>query len=117
MLEQRQGVMRANGRPPATQSAEAIEVAAEFRPRVVLLDLGLPDRHGYDLAQILRQQAGKRRIYFIAITGWTQIADQIRSSASGINHHLIKPANPDVLREILTAYAHTAENFEGQPTM
>ena len=96
----------------AHSATEAVQVAETYRPRVVLLDLGLPDRHGYDLADMLRHQADRRKIYFVAVTGWTQIADQIRSSSSGINHHLIKPVNNDVLREILMAYATTNEKAE-----
>ena len=86
---------------------EAVKVAQPFRPRVVMLDLGLPDRHGYDLADILRDQAGQRKIFFVAVTGWTQLADQVRGPAAGIAHHLVKPVNHDVVREILAAYAIT----------
>ncbi|HEY2804716.1 MAG TPA: response regulator [Gemmatimonadales bacterium] len=96
----------------AHTGAESLRLAAERRPRVVLLDLGLPDQHGYDLAVELREQAGARRIYFVAITGWNQIADQHRSTAAGISHHLVKPANKDVLREILAAYQASEKEFE-----
>ena len=100
----------------AHTSSEAVKVAETFRPRVVLLDLGLPDRHGYDLAEMLRAKAGERRIFFVAVTGWTQLADQIRSAASGITHHLVKPVNHDVVREILAAYAVTCDDKPvGQP--
>ena len=94
----------------AHSSTEALKVSETFRPRVVLLDLGLPDRHGYDLADMLRKQAGDRRLFFVAVTGWTQLADQIRSAASGITHHLVKPVNHDVVREILAAYAVTCDD-------
>lgn len=88
----------------ARTGAEARRIAAEFRPRVVFLDLGLPDRHGYDVARSIRDDARRRNIFFVAITGWTQLADQLRSGAAGISHHLVKPVNADVLREILGAY-------------
>src|SRR5205085_8081215 len=71
----------------------ALRVAPDFRPRVVLLDLGLPDMHGYELAKQLREQARERTLYFVVVSGWTQIADQLSSSAAGISHHLIKPLN------------------------
>jgi len=93
----------------ARSSTEAMQQAADFRPQVVLLDLGLPDKHGYDVAAALREQSGKRRIHFVAVTGWNQIADQIRSAASGVAHHLMKPVNHDVLREILAAYASSEQ--------
>jgi DNA-binding response OmpR family regulator len=82
----------------------ALRVAPEYRPRVVLLDLGLPDLHGYELAKRLREQARDRTLYFVVVTGWTQIADQLSSSAAGISHHLIKPVNFGTLKEILAAY-------------
>lgn len=98
----------------AHSSAEAVRVAVDFRPRVVLLDLGLPDRHGYDLADMLRAQFRDHLMYFVAVTGWNQIADQIRSNASGITHHLIKPVNHDVLKEILAAYAITRDTADNR---
>ena len=96
----------------AHTAQQAIRLAADFRPRVVLLDLGLPDRHGYDLAAHLRRESGSRRIYFVAVTGWNQIADQVKSAAAGIAHHLMKPVNHDLLREILAAYTATEESGE-----
>ncbi len=93
-----------------TSSARnAFELAERFRPRAVILDLGLPDLHGYELAKRLREQAGARKIHFIVVTGWMQIADQLSSNAAGIAHHLIKPVNTDVLREILAAYQSAEE--------
>jgi CheY-like chemotaxis protein len=90
----------------------ALAIAADFRPRVILLDLGLPDMHGYELAKRLRATSGGRRIFFVVMTGWTQIADQISSTAAGISHHLIKPVNMDTLRYILAGYqaAETRSN-------
>lgn len=89
----------------ARSSGEAIKVFSGFDPRVVLLDLGLPDRHGYDLADSLRNMPHQGPLHFVAVTGWNQVVDQIRSASSGIRHHLMKPANTEVLREILCAYA------------
>src|SRR4051794_38411410 len=82
----------------------AMTIIASFRPRVILLDLGLPDVHGYDLAKRIRAASQGRRLYFIVMTGWTQIADQLSSTAAGISHHFIKPVNMDTLRRALTVY-------------
>ena len=92
----------------AHSSAEAEQVFGTFQPHVVLLDLGLPDRHGYDLAESLKARS-VRKVHFVAVTGWNQIADQIRSNAAGIAHHLMKPPNLEVLREILAAYVQVVE--------
>ncbi len=88
----------------ANSAGEALARCVEFRPRVVLLDLGLPDQHGYVLARNLRAEMRDRTISFVAITGWSQIADQLNSSSAGISHHLVKPINLDALRAILDGY-------------
>ena len=93
----------------ANTAAEALQVNDAWCPRVVLLDLGLPDIHGYDLAEGIRARCGDRKIYFVAVTGWTSIADQLRCTSAGIRHHIMKPVNPDVIREILNAYVSLTE--------
>ena len=93
----------------AKSGSEAIEIAEHLRPRVVLLDLALPDRHGYDIAADLRRASAERAIFFVVVTGSTQLADQLDVRAAGISHHLLKPLKHDVLREILAAYAATEE--------
>lgn len=85
----------------AHSGAEALEVAERFMPRVVLLDLGLPDQHGYWVAQKLRQEMHHKHLSFVAVTGWSPAADQQLSNSAGISHHLVKPVNPDALRSIL----------------
>ena len=98
----------------AGSGARALEQLEVFRPRVLIVDLALPDMHGYDLVRQARTAAGSRKMYFIAITGWAQIADQIKGTAIGVTHHLLKPANTNVLKEILSAYA-AAEKTLTQP--
>ncbi len=92
----------------AHRAVEARRLVATFRPRVVLLDVALPDQRGCDLARTIRDAAGERQVYFVAITGRGQVADQVRSGAAGISHHLVKPVDFDALREILKAYAEAA---------
>src|SRR5260221_13292882 len=71
----------------AHTGAEAVRIGEEFRPRVVLLDLALPDQYGYEVAMELRLRARRRRLFFIAVTGFSQIADQLRSAVAGVKHH------------------------------
>ena len=87
----------------AHTGADAMRLATEFKPRVVLLDLGLPDQHGYRLARRLREEMGMAAS-FVVVTGWSQRVDQELSAAAGISHHLVKPVNPDALRSILQRY-------------
>jgi two-component system CheB/CheR fusion protein len=85
----------------AHDGVEALEKAAAFRPDAVLLDIGLPRLNGYAVAsQLRRQPQGERRL-LIAMTGWGQEEDRRRSSAAGFDHHLVKPADPAVLAELL----------------
>ena len=80
----------------AATGAEAVEIARHFKPRVVLLDLGLPDRHGYWVAQQMMQDT-RARMSFVAVTGWSHAS----GAASGIAHHLVKPVDPADLKTIL----------------
>jgi signal transduction histidine kinase len=88
----------------AYDALTAIDVAGKFQPDVVLLDIGLPKLHGYDVARRLREQPWGRQALLVAVTGWGQEADRQQSKAAGINHHLIKPVDPDVLRKLLAEH-------------
>jgi len=84
----------------ARDGDRALELAAEYRPHVVLLDIGLPKMHGYELARRLRQLPGPR-MTLIAVTGWGQEADRLQAKAAGIDYHIVKPAAPETLRALL----------------
>ncbi|MBK0392694.1 PAS domain-containing protein [Ramlibacter algicola] len=72
-----------------------------------ILDIGLPDMTGYELAQRLREQAAARNSTFVALTGYGQPHDRVISKASGFQHHLVKPADVAVLAEIVAPIAHS----------
>jgi signal transduction histidine kinase len=82
--------------------ASALDVANEFKPQVVLLDVGLPKLHGYEVVRRLRQQPWARDTLVVAITGWGLEADR-QGEAAGIDHRLRKPIDPDQLRALLGA--------------
>jgi CheY-like chemotaxis protein len=84
----------------AYDGATALEMAKEFKPDVVLLDVGLPKLHGYEVARQLRQQEWGRDTFVIAITGWGLEADR-HSEAAGIDHRLLKPVDPATLHALL----------------
>jgi DNA-binding response OmpR family regulator len=79
---------------------EALEVARTFDPDVVILDIGLPDLSGYDVARALRQRAGSRP-YLVALTGWGQPLDRARAFEAGFDKHLLKPQTAASLRGIM----------------
>ncbi|WP_435018383.1 response regulator [Tundrisphaera sp. TA3] len=80
---------------------DAIEAVAEFRPQVVLLDIGLPGRDGYSVAGELRGLPEGREILLVAMTGYGREEDFRRSSEAGFDHHLVKPLDFDNLERIL----------------
>ena len=88
----------------AHDGPSALEIAGEFRPDVVLLDIGLPKLHGYEVARRLRQEPWGRDIMVIAVTGWGAERDR-HSESSVITHRLLKPIDPAVLRELLAQSA------------
>jgi PAS domain S-box-containing protein len=83
--------------------ASALATAAAFRPDVVLLDIGLPDINGYEVAPRLRQQPGLERIALAALTGWGQEEDRLRARTAGFDHHFVKPIDVDGLRAWLAS--------------
>ena len=70
---------------------EALKIASDFVPEVVLLDLGLPDTDGYTVAQQLRTRANLSSAMIIAVSGYGSDQDRARSAAAGIDCHMVKP--------------------------
>jgi CheY-like chemotaxis protein len=87
----------------ARSGQEALEVADEFIPEVVILDIGMPDISGYDVARELRARANAqgRRLHLVALTGWGQPADRTRAFDAGFDQHVIKPADAAKLKQII----------------
>jgi CheY-like chemotaxis protein len=85
----------------AHDGLEALKVAEEFLPDVVLLDIGLPKLDGYEVCRHIRQQSWGERMVLIALTGWAQDEDKINSKDAGFNCHLVKPIDSANLRKLL----------------
>jgi PAS domain S-box-containing protein len=85
----------------AYSANSALQTAVEYQPHVVLLDIGLPEMDGYEVAQHLRQHAKLRNTKLIALTGYGQDVDRQRSQESGFDYHLVKPVDSGTLRELL----------------
>jgi two-component system CheB/CheR fusion protein len=84
----------------AEDGPSALQVVEHCKPDAVLLDVGLPGMDGYELAQQLRQ-GPLRRALLVTVSGFGQEADHRRSQEAGCDCHLVKPVEPDVLRELL----------------
>jgi CheY-like chemotaxis protein/two-component sensor histidine kinase len=87
----------------AYDGLEAVQVASEFRPDVVLLDIGLPKIDGHEVAQRIRKESWGRQMCLIAVTGWSDETDRARSRAAGFDHHLVKPLDPGHLAQLLVS--------------
>src|SRR5579862_2628393 len=85
----------------AVNGRVALEIAAAQQPEVALLDLGMPLLGGYDVARKLRAEPWGKSLLLIAVTGWGQEADRLRSKEAGFDAHLVKPLNLDQLAELL----------------
>jgi CheY-like chemotaxis protein len=79
----------------------ALLAAPEFKPEVVLLDIGLPEMDGYEVARHLRAQNGSHRMRLVAVTGYGQPADRRRAHAAGFDEHMVKPVEPALLQAFL----------------
>lgn len=83
---------------------EAVRIAAEARPNVVVMDLGMPGMNGYEAARHLRAEPWGRKLLLIALTGWGQEEDRHRTQAAGFDHHLVKPLEPATLQKLLSEH-------------
>jgi CheY-like chemotaxis protein len=87
----------------AASGREAIEAAMAFRPELVLLDIGLPDLDGHDVALELRRRLGGSCPPLVAVSGWGQDADRRRSADAGFTRHLTKPLDPAVIEDLIAS--------------
>lgn len=85
----------------ALNGGAGIAAARSFRPDVVLIDVGLPDTQGWEVARLLREENPGMRL--VAVTGRNGEADRKRSLEAGCEAHLVKPVEPSVYAELLSA--------------
>jgi PAS domain S-box-containing protein len=102
------GVLRAAGHEVlrADNGASALQIAAEARPDAVLLDIGMPDMDGYEVAERIRREPWGSQVQLIAITGWGQDRDKQRAAAAGFDAHITKPATLEAINGLLMARSH-----------
>ena len=89
----------------ANDGEQAVAVAADFRPDVVLLDIGMPRLNGYEACRRILEQPSNGQAVLIALTGWGQDEDRRRSLEAGFHHHLVKPVDPATLARLLAGRA------------
>jgi len=79
----------------------ALESGASFRPHALVLDIGLPDLDGYELARRIRATEWGHSTMMVAVTGWGQEEDRRRALEAGFDHHLTKPIAAEKLEALL----------------
>jgi PAS domain S-box-containing protein len=84
----------------AQDGLTALEAARNFRPAIILLDIGLPRMNGYEVARRLHREHGRQAI-LVAVTGYGTDEDQRRSREAGFDYHLVKPLDLDALHQLL----------------
>ena len=87
----------------AYDGLEALEVAAAFRPDLILLDIGMPKLNGYDTARQIRQQPWGKHVVLVALTGWGQDDDRRKSQDAGFDSHMVKPIQLQDLEKLLAS--------------
>jgi CheY-like chemotaxis protein len=92
----------------ACDGPSAVQTAIDYRPDVVLLDIGLPGLNGYEVAKQLRQHPVLKNVVLVAITGYGQESDRQCSQEAGFDHHLVKPARFEQLQKILASVSEKA---------
>ena len=86
----------------------AIELAEQTRPEVVFLDLGMPIVNGYEVARRIRALPWGKRTHLVALSGWGQADERMRTKAAGFHSHLVKPVAPEAISRLL-------ESLSAQP--
>jgi CheY-like chemotaxis protein len=89
----------------AYDGLEALEIAGAFYPDIVLLDLGMPGMDGYEVCRKARAQPWGATTTVVAVTGWGQEEDRLKTQKAGFNLHLVKPVSPRVITDLLSVLA------------
>jgi signal transduction histidine kinase len=93
----------------AANGPAALEAARCWRPQAVVLDIGLPGMDGYEVARRLRLLEGMAGALLVALTGYGRDEDRRHALEAGFNAHLVKPADPDELRQMLAGACRSPE--------
>ncbi len=90
----------------AYDGPSAVDCAEKVRPRVVLLDIGLPEVDGYEVVRRIRARSWGKDMVVIAATGWGGAQDHVHFRQEGFDHHMVKPIDLDELEKFLAQRLH-----------
>ncbi|MGE5302361.1 MAG: response regulator [Alphaproteobacteria bacterium] len=91
----------------ALDGVEGIQVAEQFRPDIVLLDIGMPKLGGYEMAEKIREQPWGQRMMLVALTGWVEVEAEEGTRKADFDAHLVKPVDRSDLAALLERYDAT----------
>jgi CheY-like chemotaxis protein/two-component sensor histidine kinase len=94
----------------AHQGTQGISAARSFKPDIVLLDIGLPDMDGYQVARKLREHTHTQRLWIIALSGYDQKKISHRSKLPEFDHYLMKPPNLNQLQDLIAEFQHMKQS-------
>jgi PAS domain S-box-containing protein len=96
-------VLRLSGHHVQTayDARQALELAEEFRPQAMLLDIGMPEIDGYKLARTIRKTGWGQNVMLVAVTGWGMQDDRRLAHEAGFDHHLTKPVTQEAMESVL----------------
>lgn len=86
----------------ASDGVQALEIAATFRPDVILMDISMPHMDGYEAARRMRGQEWGKEVVLVALTGWGRTADVEAAHAAGFDGHLLKPVDTDAMLRVIS---------------
>jgi CheY-like chemotaxis protein len=87
----------------ARSGSEGLAALDSFGADIVLLDIGMPEMDGYEVARRIRARGSVRSPAIVAVTGWGQEQDRRRAKEAGFDHHLVKPADLQALNALLSS--------------
>ena len=96
----------------ARNGADALDAAIDFKPALALIDIGLPEMDGYELARRLRATVGLEDLRLVALTGFGQARDLARAEEAGFDAHLLKPVSLEHLDEVIRSVGATKKPEE-----
>jgi PAS domain S-box-containing protein len=91
----------------AYNGTQALQLGENLLPHVVLLDIGLPDLNGYEVARRIRATPWGAHLPLVAVTGWGKEEDRERAFAAGFDHHLTKPVAPEAVASLVTTLSQS----------
>jgi CheY-like chemotaxis protein len=99
----------------AHDGLEALQAAAEFKPDIVLLDLGLPGMDGYEVARAIRRMPESGNPVLVAVTGWGTPEDRVQTKQAGFDEHLTKPVDISMIELLLRSLPARVPSANGNP--